>query len=477
METKGFLHDPMINPLDIIRNSNYSELAKLIIQPEFIVTKEYLLTALSLSDSGILLTLLMHPSADPNPVILEALNKNDDMITALLENPRMKFYKCKDVTMIGACEKNKVNIVKILLKDARFFPGNNTYEYILRCIHSGSVNVLRLLSEDSRFNFAWIDKKLNKSYCQSLYDACYKENLEMVNIILSNPEVKKIKIHPDILSYIIVLNNKNIFSAVLGSENVSVTKSIVEECMEPNKSQLFLVLICKLKPDYVDIVFNMCLEKQYCGRIEDFIQLGKKQISMQSLVKCAEENLSISAKYLTEGLLNKNMSPCVSKDAYFPETCCIKIALEKSYDKTAYAIIGGIIPNTIHFDKRSDKFNQSCKHSTDLLRLAINKLCYDTAKVLLTLVKSIPDDILERILLTCPDDVIESLISVQRQIPEYIILKCLEKKRISAVRIACKYHEPDIRWNNYIILRTAAEDFSNASFDALYQTNDSIKYE
>jgi hypothetical protein len=96
---------------------------------------------------------------------------------------------------------------------------------------------------------------------------------------------------------------------------------------------------------------------------------------------------------------------------------------------------------------------------------------------LLTLVKSIPDDILELILLTCPDHVVESLIKIRRQIPEYIILKGLKKKRVSAVRIACKYHEPNFKWDNYAILRIAAKDSSNASFDALYRSTELIKYE
>jgi len=430
------------NPLDVIRTSNYLGVSMLLSDKSFAVTKAYLLEAIKLKDAGILRLLLINDAADPNAVIVDAIEgSTDEMIVALLEHKKMRSSLDMDPTMLACCKLNRYSVIEVLLKKLSFDPGIRSHIYLIEAIEHESVQALGAMCGDMRFDVKWNDLQL-------LAMVAGKGNSYMVDILLKHPHLQDAKIGSDILAHAVNSGDTDTFKALYQSRQcIGIKPSVIETCFPANRNDMFLTVITRMKPTFITKIFHHCIRASATDRMDDIINVTKLVPTLNDMMRCVRGNYLSSADTLF-----KHMVPiCEGAD------CCVMLAIDISHDAMAAKLITHMM-----------NAGTSCYHTNEFFERAVKAKCSITAQKLLTGTLHIDDYMTGLILDHGSIELVTKLAASGRQIPETLIASCIVKENIAVVRIVCSHIRPDFSWNNYQLYRLASVDHTSITFNALY---------
>lgn len=415
-----------------IRNGNYEKVAELIMNDDSIVDKESLLQSLYNKESGILRLLLMHKSANPNPILIEAINKDcHEHITALLESPNLSLATLNKVNpaIATACRKGMTTTVITMMSHPTFilYP-EISHIYLNEAIKSQQTDLIKILLADKKFEDITKDGYLVISTaCQ--YDTNIGHNI--LGMLLKKTFVSS-ALCKEILIECLIKKNENAFAMILNvtqNNGIKLGRNIVNICLSKDMISFFEILITYIVGDReIKSIIEMCIEEDKLSRLKMLLGKSKIDPEISHLIKSSEYRAVKCFDYLVERMT-------VFCGEYL---CACKSLLSKHQDAEACRIL--------------NKFQ--CNHANSLAKVALNNYCWKSLVILLESPKiSMVPDLTGRILVNAPEEIVFSVISKIDEVDDCDIYKLLSLGKYRIIHALLDAKAINIDWNDYALLK------------------------
>jgi len=419
-----------------------------------IITKRHLSLASMLPDAGILRLLLISPYANPNEILLEVLASEIKIAPAiplaLLEDTRIFFSDKDDAAMLKACERNNLQIVDLILRDSRF-RDRNIHTYLLKALRYNAITVASLLLTNIHFN-------VRKQMKDVLLAACKTKNMTIIRTIMSHKtfNCSDLECYETAVESALKSDSNEVFIEVLNlTKSPLLTMKLFEQIITPSYGSYYRIYILRLYQENrtkdLRMLLNECIKidcELKFREICDLYSTSNQIVDIKTVALCIDNKAENCLIYL----LHLNIPYC---DNIF---CGLHHCVKNYKD-----VLGLIL-----VEKAG-----SCQHAKASFVLSLRNLCYKTANTLLKDFEHV-DVAIGPILETCEDSLIQTLADKLTHIEPEHIRSSLIHRRITVIEILCSRFAIDLSWNNYELLRIAARDITNLSFNAL-MVRDALK--
>ncbi len=429
---------------DYITNENYYEISQYLMRKETIVSKGCLILAIFLKTSGVLRLLLTKDNVDPNPILVEAAGTgNVDIMTALLEDKRTIFIKGNCESLIAASSHNKSDIVSLLLADKRF--NDSLHKYAVIAIKHNALETLRIFCSDERFDPSEND-------CESLIEACIIRNIDIINTILLHPKCKVFGC--EVLIAASNTFNIDIFKAILNSYGKKkLSCKVIVENLKPGKGEMFKAIIMKVDDLSLEKILIHCIKNNHLCSMISICNLRRLTLDANILITCLET--SSTDKALLKILENYDVSPCKGEG----DTCSIKKAIQLGQSESAVCLM------TVK--KTKDNLTFICTHASELLYMSVSNRCTSAAMLLLSHQENLSNQLIDAIILSQNETLVDDISKRLTSIDSEKIATCISKGHLRIVAIISTNINLDLTWNNYKLLRMAANDKTDKTYKVL----------
>lgn len=403
---------------------------------------------------GVLRLLLLHPTCEPHELLPWAIKEGKNaVVIALLESRGIVFQSRQDPAMMACCESDNACIAQLILRDPRFSPGESAYEYTLHAVEKCSLTVLGVLQTAAEF-FPL------KRYREIIQKGCDTGNVIIFGVLLNVLGVCEWTLTRCAASGFVNLFDTALQKYTSNGSNVSLI--VASACTDDNKIAMFRLMVSHLKEKDLWKVYFQSAERGSIPQLSCLLNSRRLAISPRLL----SIDLTKGTMCLEYLLKERNIPVCASDEGYASSEQSRGYASSEQSRGCALSL------SCVHCEEDVVslllKYSEGCEHIEGLLPRVIDLGYFAVAQEMVKKLRdNIKDSTVLAVLQSGNGPLIEALLGRLKNIREEIVLLCLYPEHLEAVQAVSRRFRLNFSWNSYALLKAAARDKTNTSFQAL----------